>query len=844
MGHVGEPAPGPTLLPWGLKLTQIEVGDVSAGSEEKGAVLATKNRGTEQGHEPTLASDPDQQKKRFRMSGLPQSPLKQLHANADRPQVTMTNPPRWRELACLGGAIVLGFLIILLVRPGGARVTTWLDDLGQLLAAATAAVACIRRSRQEPPGRVRTGWRWLGLSALSWALGAIWSWYELLRQISVPFPSGADIGFLAAVPASVAGVVLLTAADGKIGSTLGSVYHGGGTMLSHTIALIYPVGDVVVATVVLTALAVCHGPHRRQLALIGTGLISIAVADSAFAYLTQTNAYGDGSFLDTGWVAGYLMIALAAARTLPTPASRQRSGHLSLGQIVLPYWAVLGAAAVALTRAAQGHKFDRAAIILGFVTMSLAFARQLLTVLENAALNRRLEATVSELSAREEDFAHQALHDPLTGLANRVLFADRVKHALERQRRSGNRLAVMICDLDEFKAVNDSLGHAAGDEVLCEVARRLSEAVRGGDNLARLGGDEFAILLEDVEDHADVRAVADRVVASVKEPVQAAGRELRIGISVGITVGVPGRDDGPALLRDADVALYEAKAAGKNDYRLFENRMRLEVIGRVRMKEQLDGAIVQGGQLFLDYQPILNLTNDLADGVETLLRWRHPERGVLLPGAFMQLAEETGAMVPIAAITFSQACAQVSAWDQLGVRCPEVSVNLSARQLHDRGLPNDVRTALEEHGIAAERLVLEVPERVTLTGGRDAIERLRGLKELGVMIAIDDYGSGYVALEYLHRLPADVLKIARAFTAEVATSPVAAVLVEAMTRTAHTLGLPVVVEGVETAAQFEIVRSLGCDRAQGYFIARPGPADHALALLSPAPSRQPATTAP
>ncbi|HXX90839.1 MAG TPA: EAL domain-containing protein [Acidimicrobiales bacterium] len=772
-------------------------------------------------------------------------------------------PLTWRALAIGCVLTVAAFAVWMQVQVGGAGVSSALDDVGEGVVALLAAGACADAARRAQ-GRRRAGWIWVGASALSWAVGeTLWCWFTYADGNTNPFPSLADVGFLGAVPTVVIGVWLLgfdrgqwwtgirDGLDGLVmaGSlmfvswmtALGAAFHGSGEgSLAWVLSLTYPISDVVVATVVLATLARAQGHRRRQLALLAAGLLSMAVSDSGFAYLSAVN--GSADVLDTGWIAGYLLMALAAL--LPENPRPGRFSEMTVGataQMVLPY-SVLGIAGVAaVVRIAGGGQFDAVLFALGVGTTVLVMVRQLLTMVENGRLTDRLEATVTELRDRETELAHQAFHDSLTGLANRALFGDRLDHALARRARAGRRLtAVMVCDLDDFKVVNDTLGHEPGDVLLRAMAERLRASARAEDTVARLGGDEFAVLLEDLRTAEEVHQVARRMTRALAEPVVVGLQSMTATVSIGIAFAGRGDESSQTLLRDADIAMYEAKAAGGNCHRVFQPHMLDDVVARLDLKRDLRALSSAPDQLELHYQPIVDLGSAQVAGVEALMRWRHPERGLLLPGAFIETAETTGLIVPLGLAALRAACRQAAEWHAAGVGCPSVAVNLSARQLEDPDIVRSVRGALDEHGLAPDALTLEITESMTLNGAQSSIERLQHLKAIGVRLAIDDFGSGYSSLEYLRQLPVDALKIDRAFTVHVAENAGAAVLLDAMVRLAHTLGLVTVVEGIETAAQLDTVRSIGADQAQGFFVAEPVPAaavteDLALRRIGAAP---------
>jgi diguanylate cyclase (GGDEF)-like protein/PAS domain S-box-containing protein len=440
---------------------------------------------------------------------------------------------------------------------------------------------------------------------------------------------------------------------------------------------------------------------------------------------------------------------------------------------------------------------------------------------------------IQERKALESQLTHQAFHDPLTKLANRALLADRVAHAQARSQRDGRPCAVLLLDLDDFKAINDTLGHVAGDEVLIEVARRLHACIRAGDTAARLGGDEFALLLEDTPDAARAMEVAERIAVALKDPVMLGGTEAFLSASTGIAIGVPSDPEGE-LLRNADVALYHAKEKGKGRCEVFEPSMRAAVMDRLQLGVDLHRALA-GSEFVLFYQPIVDLQSGQIVGAEALLRWRHSERGILSPAEFIPLAEETGQIVPIGRWVLEEACRRGRIFSD-GRKTPlHMSVNLSARQLQEMDLEDQVVGALRAGGLDPQNLVLEVTESLIMLEPRKMIARLRGLKDLGVRLAIDDFGTGYSSLAYLQNLPVDILKMDRSFiheTAAAGLSPLARGIVDL----GRAMRLVMVAEGIERREQAEALRRVGCELGQGFHLARPMDAAAFERLLRTTPS--------
>ncbi|HZQ98024.1 MAG TPA: EAL domain-containing protein [Chloroflexota bacterium] len=436
----------------------------------------------------------------------------------------------------------------------------------------------------------------------------------------------------------------------------------------------------------------------------------------------------------------------------------------------------------------------------------------------------------------ERQLAHQAFHDVLTGLPNRALFVDRLDHALVRAGRRHASVAVLFLDLDRFKVVNDSLGHDVGDNLLVAVAQRLRGCVRSGDTVARLGGDEFTVLLEDIAAAADAGQVAERIMAAMQAPFELAGHELCISASIGIAVsgGHGVRPDD--LLRDADAALYRSKSRGKARYEVFDASMQARALERLRLENELRHGIDRG-DLRVHYQPMVRLATGRIAAVEALVRWEHPERGFIPPGDFIPLAEESSLILPLSRWVLAEACRQASQWRGGGRDQPAigVSVNLSLRQFQHPSLVDEVAAALHASGLEPRRLTLEITEGMMMEAAEAASAILGDLKALGVRLAIDDFGTGYSSLGYLKRFPIDQLKIDRSFVAGLGRDPEDTAIVHAVVRLAHTLGLEVTAEGIETAAQLEALRATGCEHGQGYYFARPLPAGAVERLFVLAP---------
>jgi diguanylate cyclase (GGDEF)-like protein/PAS domain S-box-containing protein len=433
---------------------------------------------------------------------------------------------------------------------------------------------------------------------------------------------------------------------------------------------------------------------------------------------------------------------------------------------------------------------------------------------------------VTERKRAEEELARQALHDPLTNLANRTLFMDKLNQALSRSERQKSLVAVLFLDLDHFKVINDNRGHEVGDTVLMRMAGRLRSALRPEDTASRFGGDEFVILLEDIESEQHAVDIADRLARAVAEPISLGGGEIIVMTSVGIAVAQGTAESPEAVVRDADAAVYRAKERGRARYELFDRDMRQRAAKRLRTETELRRAI-ELGQLRLDFQPLVDIDDGRIRSVEALVRWDHPQRGLLPPEEFIPVAEETGLIGPLGSWVLEEACRQASTWSPAppeGI-APSITVNLSAGQLSRPDFEETVARVLEETQVDPSRLIFEITETVLMERAPSILDILHRLREIGVHLAIDDFGTGYSSLHYLKRFSVDALKVDRSFVKDLGSNPDDSAIVEAVVSLAHSLGLSAIAEGVETKKQLSQLRRLGCDLAQGFYFAYPQPAD-------------------
>ena len=458
-----------------------------------------------------------------------------------------------------------------------------------------------------------------------------------------------------------------------------------------------------------------------------------------------------------------------------------------------------------------------------------------ITVRDQKGKAYRMAGSQADVSARkraEEQLHHDAFYDALTGLPNRALFMDRLGNALKRTRRIPDfTCTVLFLDLDRFKVINDSLGHAVGDAVLIETARRLGKCTRPGDTVARLGGDEFIMLFEDIRNEEDAKMVAARIQNDISMPFIAGGTEMRITASIGIALGSAEYQRAEDLLRDADITMYQAKSLGGAHYEVFAPAMRLKAVAMLHLERDLRAALARD-ELRLHYQPIVTLDDGKVIGLEALLRWQHPHRGSVAPLEFIPLAEATGLIIPIGEWVLRTACSQLKSWLDEGVEPLRIAVNVSTVQLKDSGFTDMVIAVVRETGINPEYLDLEITESILMDQNKSTMEALLKLQSIGVHISLDDFGTGYSSLNYLQSLPIDTLKIDRSFINNLTSNKEQGKIVETILILGGNLGIDVVAEGIETAEQLKKLRMIHCRRGQGYYFAKPMEGKALMSLLS------------
>jgi diguanylate cyclase (GGDEF)-like protein len=751
----------------------------------------------------------------------------------------------------VGGAAVFVVYAAWLWRGwGGADVVNSVDDGVELAAAVAAGIACGVAARKRR-GRRRGAWLAFCIGSAGWSAGQLVTWYsEVWRGSAVAFPGPADLGFLAFPIAGlfalsvlpyrpngsrtrlvfegliIAVSLLVLSLDTSLGSALTRGAGGAALILS----LAYPICDVAIATMALLMLSrQASGVDRRIFALIASAMLSFAVSDSAYSYLADTGATRSWLWLDTGWPVGFGFIVLAAGQ-VGRHARSTDAGDQPIGGLVGRTWAgwlwlyvpVIAAICLVTSKALITGPASVPVRVATLILMLLVIGRQFIALADN----RRL---LSAVEASQKRLEFQAFHDPLTGLANRAGFESQLR---EQCGRTGadeqDSFGVLLLDLDRFKEVNESLGHHHGDLLLIHVAQVLAAVLRRGDTIARLGGDEFAMLLP----QADLRAatgVAERMSAALQEPCVLEDVSFEVEASIGVVIGAC-TDTVQGLLQHADVAMYEAKSQGIR-YATYQPAFEIHTPSRLSLLGDLRRALSGTDELSLHYQPKTDIRTGQVRGVEALLRWSHPSRGMIAPGDFIPIAEGTGIIGPITEYVLASAIEQARTWLERGWEIP-VAVNVSPRSLLDPTLPGLVRRLLTERNLPGRLLTLELTESAIMHHPERAKQVLVMLRRWGVSLALDDFGTGYSSMAYIKDLPVSELKIDRSFVMNMVQEAKHAVIVKSIIDLGHNLDLTVVAEGVETEETLERLQQMGCDTAQGYLISKPKPADDLTAWLS------------
>lgn len=771
---------------------------------------------------------------------------------ADEQGMAQTRDVAWRPgrwLIVTPVTVVALLAALLLPHVGGDRLTAWVSDLAQLVSAGTAAVCAIWASRRAPG--LRRPMTALAGGTGAWAVGqAIWCWFELIRAVDAPFPSMADVGFLLFPVGAAIALWLFPGQEGAGARSRwlldGVIAAGSLTVISwatvlgtvarspHTgrfgfaISLAYPLEDILVITLAISCLS---RPTRQrwQIVVLSVALSAFAVSDSAYVYLTANGSYRTGGPTDLGWISAFLLLAALGVYTAlcgghGTPAAapepggtRHRRSDPASG---LPYVPLVGAVGALGVQRLTGRTVDTVELVAVLGTMAAVLLRQWITMQQNRQL-------LDEVKDSEVRLHKQAFSDQLTGLANRALFLNRVEHALQLHQRDLRPVSVLFCDLDDFKTVNDTLGHAAGDELLIRVSERLVGALRHGDTVARLGGDEFAVL---VEDGADPALLGSRIVDALHAPFSLAARAIPVRASVGIAAvgpdqATPTIDD---LMGRADVAMYAAKHSGKGQLACYVAGMSLPNASDMNLREPL--ARMLGGEgIDVAYQPIVELATGQLTGFEALARWTHADV-VMSPAEFIPMAHRAGLLDALTDQVLELACRQLARWSTtLGHHRLHMNVNITPVMITHPGFSDRVARVVARHRTQPGQLVLEVTEDALLDDPEATAAGTARLHELGVLLALDDFGKGYSSLLHLQQLPLHSLKIDQAFIANVDRDAAAERLVAAILNLGRHLELTVIAEGIERSGQADVLRRLGCPLGQGYLFGRPGSA-HEIGL--------------
>ena len=737
----------------------------------------------------------------------------------------------WRVYLVLGAIAVATYLLI----PAGAA----RDGVATELIGLSAVVAIVIGVYLYRP-RAASAWLLLAAGQLAFVVGdALFAYQEYVAHTS-PFPSIADICYLGGYPLLGAGLVLLTRARAPLRNLsafidaaaittsltlvswlfiMSPIAHDQTlTPAGRLISLSYPLGDVLLLAI---GLRILMGANKRPPAylLLGGGILFLLVADSAYLGALQAGDYVSGGVIDLGWLASYVLFGAAALH--PSMKALSTRVSESLPRLTPARLVVLACASIAAP-AMLAVQYVRGVSLEIPVVASSSALLFLLVIARMALLVRGHETRGAELERR-------SLYDPVTGLANRALFLKLLTEALVTDGRTPP--AVVLIGIENLKLVNEGVGRASGEELLRTVTERLQRLLRQGDTCAR-AGDDFAVLVEDVAVESPLR-VATRLVEALRLSVRLSNEhETTIDVRAGV-VTATGEEDAEILLRNAEVALSRARQLGSDSVQLFEPGMHTAVYERIVLKGQLERALAEG-QFFLYYQPIIDLSRGGLWGVEALIRWQHPERGLVSPDDFIPLAEETGLIVPIGQWVLEEGLRQAAAWSQMtSFPSFSVTINLSRRQLGSPELVATVARAIRETGVSPAGIVLEITETALADDIDSALRTLCALKNLGVRIAIDDFGTGYSSLQYLRQVPADIIKIAKPFVDGVYVRDSDEYRVaHAIVHLGDAFGLQTLAEGIEDREQFERMRELGCELGQGYYFSRPIPAEEVTPLLT------------
>jgi diguanylate cyclase (GGDEF)-like protein len=683
-----------------------------------------------------------------------------------------------------------------------------------VLVAILASYTALDLASRITASRGKTARAWLVGGAFSMGSG-IWSMHFLgMLAFSLPVPLGYDIPvtlFSMAIAVVVSGFALHIVSRDSLSLRTLTI---GGVLMGLGICAMHYTGMAAMET---------H-PHATYDPLLFAASVAIAIAAAIAALWIAFTLRGESPWMRYAKLGSAVIMGFAITGMHYTGMA---AAHFSPDTICV-----------------SGPLVDNSwmAGTLTGTTLIILSVTLALSVIDARMISKTANMAAS-LQRANDELQRIALHDPLTKLPNRVLLEDRIEQAVAHAERSKVNCAVLFVDLDRFKVVNDSLGHFVGDELLRGVAGRLHGLVRAEDTVSRMGGDEFVLLLREVEGIADAMDVASKALAALREPFRVHQQELYVTPSIGIAVYPDHGNTAQMLITRADAAMYNVKKGGRNDVRVFATEMSTFFPERLMLENDLRGAL-ERREFELHYQPRVELENGAVVGMEALVRWRHPRKGLVAPDQFIPLAEECGLIVPIGRWVVEEACRQNKAWQDAGMPHLRVAVNISGLQFRQKDLLDTIAYALESSGLAPECLEIEITESVVMQNASDAIVTLEKLSTMGVHVSIDDFGTGYSSLSYLKRFPIDKLKIDRSFIRDVSSDMEDAAIVRATIGLAHNLKLRVVAEGVETAEQLQFLRALGCDEYQGYYKSRPVPPAEFELVLRGEIGLAPATISP
>ncbi|HET9910591.1 MAG TPA: EAL domain-containing protein [Anaerolineales bacterium] len=789
------------------------------------------------------------------------------------------------SLAALFTVILLGidFAVFFLLTDQSVQQKLVYSDIISLVVdfLATGVLLIAAKQSASHSKRLAVAWGMIALSTFAYTLGDMsWAILEVVL-LKEPFPSIADVFYLAYYPLLLIGVLLLPDRSVTRGEQVNKVLDVSIVMIAAilgfwnfllgplvasnvdlpwlelAILLAYPVFDLVLLWVLLQLIYNRSDPRDSITAFLLAGSIAVTIiSDCIYTYQALMDAFVSGGILDIGWRAAILLAGLAGVSQIRAIQSLQNPQRLHRWLEVLidglrriaPYFSYfwLIAAYLLLIQSRLIHlpmNFFLLSLGVGLI-ICLVLLRQIIMLFENAKLNtqlqqameklqiqstklektnRELQSEIGERKEMEKLLIHDSLHDAMTGLPNRVLFLDRLGQAIQScKRRTGAIFSVLFIDLDQFKVINDSLGHLTGDQLLISIGKRMRDCLRSSDTVARFGGDEFAILLEITGNKNSAPLVAAKLLEAIKRPLKLDGHELYVTASMGLMMNIMGYDLPEDILRDADIAMYHAKASGKAHFEIFDVKMRSQAFSRLETEQQLRAAL-ENQEFQLYYQPIISLKTNALVSFEALIRWHHPKRGVLLPNEFLPIAEASGLILSIENWVLNEACAQLTEWHEKYPYFQHVSVNVnvSGRQFAQPHFVAELVEALQRNKLKPEFLKLEITEGVLISNYSAANDVFTRLRDLGVQLQIDDFGSGYSSLGYLQHFPISAVKIDKSFIDGMGKGRKGTELIRAIVSMTRELEMEATAEGIETSEQLDELKSLLCNFGQGFLLSKP-----------------------